>query len=352
MRSLLRTGIAGYGRVGRVRHQAVREAGSFLVTAVADSRPEIAEAAPAGCRVYRDYRDLLALDLDAVFVCTPNNISAAIAVDALDAGKHVFCEKPPGRTPAEVEAILAAERRHPTLKLKFGFNHRYHDAVREAVAIVEGGALGRLLWMRGLYGKSGGRGFAEEWRSRREIAGGGILLDQGIHMLDLFRLFGGDFDEVKGFVTTAFWDIDVEDNAFALLRNAQGQVAMLHSSSTQWKHLFSLEIFLSDGYVAINGILSGTRSYGREHLVVARRQFDGDGYVLGRPREEVTYFDTDLSWRRELEEFARCVWDGAPVVHGTSRDALEALRLVYRIYRQDDDWWAKHYADTDPEEAS
>jgi predicted dehydrogenase len=351
MRPLLRTGIVGYGRIGRLRHQGMRDEGSFVVTAIADPRSEAATGAPPGCAIHHDYRELLALDLDAVFVCTPNNVSASIAVDALDAGKHVFCEKPPGRTPAEVEAIVAAQRHHPGLKLKFGFNHRYHDAVREAVALVEGGGMGRLLWMRGLYGKSGGLGFEDDWRSRREIAGGGILLDQGIHMLDLFRLFAGDFDEVKSFVTTAFWEIDVEDNAFALLRNGRGQVAMLHSSSTQWKHLFSLEIFLSEGYVAVNGILSGTRSYGREQLVVARRQFDGDGYILGRPREEVTYFDTDLSWRRELEEFARCVREDVPVVHGTSRDALEALRLVYRIYQQDGDWWAKHYADVQPEEA-
>lgn len=349
MRSPLRTGIVGYGRIGRVRHQAMRENGSFLVTAIADPRPEALAAAPAGSAVHQDYRELLGFDLDVVFVCTPNNISANVAVQALDAGKHVFCEKPPGRTPAELDAIVTAQRRHPRLKLKFGFNHRYHDAVREAVALVRGGSLGRLLWMRGLYGKSGGLGFEDDWRSRRDIAGGGILLDQGIHMVDLFRLFAGDFEEVKSFVTTAYWDIDVEDNAFALLRNGEGQVAMLHSSSTQWKHLFSLEAFLSEGYVAVNGILSGTRSYGREQLVVARRQFDGDGYVLGRPREEVTHFDADLSWRRELEEFARCVQEDAPIVHGTVRDAVEALRLVYRIYEQDGEWWAKHHADVGPD---
>jgi predicted dehydrogenase len=141
-------------------------------------------------------------------------------------------------------------------------------------------------------------------------------------------------------VTRAYWDTDVEDNAFALLRNKHGQVAMLHSSATHWKHVFSMEIFLSEGYVAINGILSGSRTYGRETLVVARRPRDTEHAAQGSPREEVTYFDEDRSWSREVDEFADCILADRPVAVGTSEDALKAMELVYRVYESDESWLA------------
>ena len=286
----------------------------------------------------RDYRDLLRMDLDAIFVCTPNRFSPEVVVHALEAGRHVFCEKPPGRDLEDIAKIIEAEKRHPGLVLKYGFNHRYHMAVKEAKSIIDSGRFGQILWARGVYGKSGGVGFEESWRSRREIAGGGILLDQGIHMLDLFRYFCGEFDEIKSYVTRSFWkNTDVEDNAFALLRNTQNnRIAMLHSSSTHWKHTFLLDICLTDGYIAISGILSGTRSYGRETLVVGRRQFEDQSFAVGNPREEIIYFDSDPSWQDEVDEFADSVLNGRKVVCGSSLDALKALELVYKIYGADE----------------
>jgi len=199
---------------------------------------------------------------------------------------------------------------------------------------VDSGRLGRVLWLRGIYGKSGGPGFEGEWRSRKETAGGGILLDQGIHMLDLFRHFCGDFSEVKSMVSTAYWDVDVEDNAFALLRNAEGCVAMLHSSSTQWRHRFNLEIFMSEGYLIVNGILSSTRSYGDETISVARKRFE-PGFAPGQPIEEVIYFDHDPSWEREVADFIGNVRGGSPVETGNSEQALKAMELVFAIYHGD-----------------
>ena len=212
-------------------------------------------------RVVGDYEAVLADDVDAVFVCTPNRFSPDIAVAALDAGKHVFCEKPPGRTVEDIVRIREAESRNPDRVLKFGFNHRYHFGIMEAKKIVDSGKYGRILWVRGVYGKAEWAAYPTAWRSDPALVGGGILLDQGIHLLDLFRYFCGEFSEIKSMCTTAAGDSALEDNAFALLRTDDGRVAMIHSSANQWKHRFTLEIFMEDGYVIVDGMPSMSRSY-------------------------------------------------------------------------------------------
>ena len=331
--SPIRIGLIGLGKMGGIRARTIAAHPVTELVIGADSNEAAFKDFPA-IHTTADWREVVASDVDAVFVCTPNHLTAQAIIAALDAGKHVFSEKPPGRTVAEIEAIREAERRNPDRVLKFGFNHRYHAGIREARRLVTSGKLGRILWVRGVYGKSGGPDFEKQWRSDRAMAGGGILLDQGIHMLDLLRFFMGDFVEVKSMVDTAYWKIPMEDNAFALLRDAEGRIAMVHSSATQWKHRFSLEIYLSEGYLSVNGLLTSTRSYGEETITVARRRFD-DGFAAGKPREEIIYFDTDPSWELELAEFVECVREGHPVEHGTSSDALKVMQLVYRIYQDD-----------------
>jgi predicted dehydrogenase len=156
-------------------------------------------------------------------------------------------------------------------------------------------------------------------------------------MLDLLRFFFGDFPEVKSMVVTAHWPIEVEDNAFALLRDAQGRIASIHSSSTQWKHRFQLELYTTDGFLSVNGILSSTRSYGDESITVARKGLE-DATALGKPREEIVYFDTDPSWELEINEFIDAIRHDRPISYGTSDDALAAMDLVYRIYEADPAW--------------
>lgn len=322
--------------MGRIRAAEIAKRSDCVL--VTGSDPDISRHADfKGIRTHTDPLAVIESDIDAVFVCTPNRFTPDLVVRALDCGRHVFAEKPPGRTLEDVEHILAAELRNPRQILKFGFNHRYHAGIVEAKRIIDSGRLGDILWLRGVYGKAGGNGMNTEWRAQRELSGGGILLDQGIHMLDLFRLFAGEFTEVKSMVTTAYWNTDMEDNAFALLRTATGRVAMLHSSSTQWKHRFNLEIYTTEGFVSVNGILSSTRSYGDETITVGRRQL-GSGAPMGKPREETMYFDTDPSWELELAEFIDCVAGKSSVSHGSSTDALAAMSLVYRIYASDASW--------------
>lgn len=332
----IRVGIIGYGKMGIIRQEVIASRPDMQLIGVSDVRAP--QSLPPGCRYFADSGALIDA-VDAVFVCTPNKFAPEVAIRSLEKGKHVFCEKPPGRTVDDVKAMIAAEKAHPKTRLKFGFNHRYHGAITEALALATSKRFGKILWLRGIYGKSGGPGFTEGWRSSRDVAGGGILLDQGIHMIDLFRLFCGDFAEVKSFVTNSFWPIELEDNAFAIMRNARGQVGMLHSSATQWKHTFSLEIYLEKGYLAVSGILSSTRSYGQgEKLIVARNPRNPDTAALGNPREELIYFDKDLSWSLEIDEFVDCIRTGKPVGTGSSHDALRAMELVHAIYEADGGW--------------
>lgn len=327
----LRAGLVGYGYMGEIRRRNVDDHPDLTLVGVVD--PRVTDGARLGLTMFPSYEALIAEGLDVVFVCTPNRVTPDATVYALEHGCHVFCEKPPGRNVADIVRIREAERKHAHLKLIFGFNHRHHPGITEAKAIADSGALGRILYLRGAYGKSGGDGFEKGWRNDPEMGGGGILLDQGIHMLDLFRFFVGDFAEVSGMTSTTYWDIPVEDNGFLIMRTPSGQLASLHSSATSWKHTFRLEIGLEKGYLTVSGLLSKTGSYGRETLLVGRRPLRGESVALGNPREELTYYDADPSWDLQVQHFVECIRDDRPIADSTSLDALRVMEIVEQVYR-------------------
>ncbi len=336
MNQKLKAVIIGYGKMGRIREQCIIHNSRFELVGICDSSAEIAQTVKVP--FCTDYKELLSLKPDIAFTCTPNGYLPEIVTFFISHRVHVFCEKPPGKCKEDVQLMMGAERANPGIKLKFGFNHRYHEPIRETKSIIEKGRFGSIMWMRGIYGKSGGNHYEHSWRSKPEIAGGGILIDQGIHMLDLFRLFCGDFEEVSAFIGKYYWPAEVEDNVFAILRNQRGQVAMLHSSATQWQHKFLLDIYLEKGYFSILGILSSTQTYGTETLKIARCVYDKDGYPLPNPEETVTYYDEDQSWMMEIEEFAQCVIEDKPIENGLSSDAYKTLELVEKIYSADKEW--------------
>ena len=331
---ILRAGIVGYGSTGQIRRRYVDQHPQMKTVAVCDITFQEPSTSPDGVRCWTDFHQLLDEDLDVVFVCITNDIAPQATMEALERGMHVFCEKPPGRTVADVEAVREVEARNPFLKLRYGFNHRYHDSVIDAHRIIRSGELGRLVDLRGVYGKSKMIRFDSDWRTKRAIAGGGILLDQGIHMLDMMRYFAGEFVDIHAYVSNDSWHHDVEDNAYVLMRTADGVKAIAHSSATQWRHRFSLDITLTEGALALSGILSSTKSYGAEMLTVVSRHDDD----LGDPREVTTRYNRDDSWRREIFEFAGCVIDDEPVINGSSLEALRTMQLVYDIYAADPDW--------------
>ncbi len=331
----MRIGIAGYGVVGKRRRNVADQRDDMKVVAVCDQYFEDAGEMEDGVRYYPHFRDLLTEDLDALFVSISNDMAAEVTIAGLERGLHVFCEKPPGRDLDDIARVMAVAAKLPDQELKYGFNHRYHDSVREALGLLASGELGRVINMKGVYGKSQLVTFGQtSWRTNRALAGGGVLLDQGIHMVDLIRLFGGEFEDVHSFISNDYWKHDVEDNAYALMRSKSGVVAMLHSSATQWRHRFNLDITLEKGSIILSGILSGSKSYGAETLTIARTGGDD----MGDPLEQNTRYNTDPSWAAEVEEFARAITDNAEIAHGSVDDAYKTMELVYRIYAADAEW--------------
>lgn len=328
---MLNIGIIGMGKMGLTRALAIRQVGRGTVSVFFD--PDTGAMLDGVQRASTPAEIISDPSVDAVFVCTPNFQNFPLTIAALQAKKHVFCEKPPAFTSRDVLQIQAAER-DSERKLMYGFNHRHHRSICDMKAAIDSGKYGRILWMRGRYGKSVDDSFFKSWRADRALAGGGILLDQGIHMLDLFLHLGGGFDEVKAMVSNLYWRLDVEDNVFALLRDSgTGITASLHSTMTQWRHLFALEVFLEKGYMVLNGLKTSSGTYGDEVLSIAQNRSAAPA-ATWQDEERITYH-TDASWRSEVDHFLTAIEEDRPIEVGTSNDALEVMRLIERIYAND-----------------
>lgn len=345
----LKVGIAGFGVVGKRRKNCVDINPDMKVVAVCDRNFEGQGVLPDGVRYFHNYQDLLKEDLDVLIVCVTNEIAPEVTIAGLVRGLHVFCEKPPGRSVEDIVGVIRCEQAHPKQKLMYGFNHRYHESVKDALQTVRSGKLGKIINMRGVYGKSKLITFNQPaWRSNRAIAGGGVLLDQGIHMVDLMRLFAGEFKEVHSFISNLHWGFDVEDNAYALMRTADGIVGMLNSSATQWRHRFHLDINLERGSIILGGILSGSKSYGAETMTIVSADPEQDN---GDPMEQLTRYNRDPSWDEEISNFARYILNDLPVQSGSSDDALKTMQLVFKIYHADP-VWRETYAIPNPDLSS
>ncbi|MBM9577306.1 Gfo/Idh/MocA family oxidoreductase [Leptospira sp. 201903070] len=331
----LKVGIAGYGVVGKRRHQFIKQNPNLVVTAICDKSLEDGFLSSENLKVYQRFHDLIEKEnLDILLVCLTNDVAAEATILGLKKGLHVFCEKPPGRNLQEIEKVREAEKQLPNLKLKYGFNHRYHDSILEALKIVASGKMGKVINIRGVYGKSAIVNVANGWRANREIAGGGILLDQGIHMVDLIRLFAGEMEEVKSYISNSYWNLEVEDNAFALMKSRSGVIIQFQSTATEWRHRFNLQINLGEGSLVLSGILSGSKSYGQETLTIYPKDLESGG----NPRIETINYLEDNSWRDEINEFTDHILKNEPVKTGSSLDAYQTMKLVYQIYYADPEW--------------
>ena len=318
----MRLGIVGCGLIGQKRAAAAK---GHQIMAVADIVPARAQAlaASTGAMAMEDWRTLIDLDIDAVIISTSHDTLAEIALAAVVSGKHVLVEKPAGRRSAEIIPVAEAAAARRRI-VKVGFNHRFHPAVLKAREIFDTGALGEMMFIRGRYGHGGRPGMETEWRCQSEISGGGELIDQGSHLIDLARWFLGDLEVAYAYTPALFWNIPVDDNCFLALLARFGQMAWLHASWTEWKNMFSLEICGRNGKLTIEG-LGG--SYGLEKLTYHKMLPQ-----MGPP--ETTSWEypfPDTSWEREFAEFSAAIAEQRMPV-GNINDAIAVLDIINHAY--------------------
>lgn len=329
----IRTIIIGMGRMGVTRYEAMQRHGGFEVVAICDVSAD--RLAQYDIPAFTDWRECLAAtNPEAVFVCTVNKDIPKVVCAALEQGKAVFSEKPPGRTLEDAEWMRDTRNCTHSL-LKFGFNHRAHNSIIEAKALIDSHILGEIVCVRGIYGKAGNSNFPNEWRNDPRQSGGGILLDQGIHMLDLMcYLTDSDMQVLNSNVDNLVWkEMRTEDSAMATMRSSRGQLVSLHSSAVQWKHKFDMDLICTKGYIALNGLLTSTRSYGEESITYYRKDLEMRTGRLGKPREYTMCFDTDQSWDIEVGEFYEMVACGQNIQNGTAEEAVRVMRIIRDIYK-------------------
>jgi predicted dehydrogenase len=334
---MLEVGIIGCGLIGRKRAKVIKEDPACTLRCAADVDVKMAETlrdyADGNFTCYQSWEDMLERESPGVVVAaTPNKYLQEITLQSAQKKIHVLCEKPLGRNVQESKEMVVAAKEKGVI-LKTGFNHRHHPAISQAQKLATEGAIGALYYAKCSYGHGGRPGYEKEWRAGKEVSGGGELLDQGVHVVDLFRWFFGDFQEAFGTISTYYWDMDVEDTAFALFKTAKGQTASMHTSWTQWKNRFTFEIFGEAGYLIVEG-LGG--SYGVETLKIGKRKREEGKmlkYLGGVPDEEIlTYEGPDTSWREEWKEFTAAIRENREPM-GNGEDGLEAMRMIEAVYR-------------------
>jgi predicted dehydrogenase len=325
----MKVAIIGAGLQCRRRAPVIKEWPGASLAVIASLHLDQAKEAAArfGGEASDDWKSAVARkDVDAVLVCTPPHVHAEISIAAMRAGKHVLCEKPLTRTLAESEQMVAAAKETGRV-LKCGFNHRHHPAIRAAKQMLDEGKLGKPMFARCRYGICGRPGYEKEWRADPKQAAGGQFIEQGTHAIDLFRWFMGDIAEVACMTGVEYFkEQKLDDNGMAVFRMKSGATASLHASLTQWKNLFSFEVFGEDGYAQVEGL--GT-SYGTERLVTGRRDFDAPF------QDTITEFrGGDISWKEEWKEFVRAIEERREPM-GNGRDGLEAMRAGLAAYESE-----------------
>jgi len=317
--------IIGCGLIGQKRAKTLKHC---KLVACVDHFIERAQALAShhpGCSAFTDWKDAIKIDdVDIVIIATQHVSLAEIAHEAVAKGKHVLIEKPAARKAQELIPIIDTAKSSGSL-VRVGFNHRYHRAFRKARELVDDNMLGDMMFIRARYGHGGRIGYDKEWRSQPALSGGGELIDQGVHLIDLARWFLGDFAEVNGHAHTYYWDMPVDDNGFLLLKTAKKQTAFLHASCTEWKNLFSFEIYGKTGKIDIQG-LGG--SYGVEKITYYKMLPE-----MGPPETHSWEFPmADNSWDMEFTEFLEDIEQNRQPAAGL-HDAHAALTIVEKIYK-------------------
>ena len=319
-----RVALIGCGHVGQKRLNLLPPGSVTVACDLQLARAQQLAAQSAGCLATDSVEKALAApNVDAVLVATVNASLAPLAIQSAQAGKHVLVEKPGAISLKQFDELESVAGKRGVL-VRVGYNHRYHPACLKALEVFRSGALGPMMFVRGRYGQGGRPGYDMEWRADPKLSGGGELIDQGVHLIDLAGIFLGEFTRIEGHTATCFWNMPVDDNAFLSLRNAAGATAWLHASCTEWKNLFSLEIYGRLGKLHWEG-LGG--SYGLERLTHYRMLPE-----MGPPETTVWEFPRgDESWRIEMAEFFEDIRLKRTPVPGL-KEARAALAVVEAVY--------------------
>ena len=240
----MRFGLIGAGGIGKIRADALTQSAVCELTAVSDLDEARARAVAPGKKFYGDANDLIgSAEVDAVIISTPPPLHEPLAIAAASAGKHVLVEKPMAATPDACERMIAAASKAGTL-LTVGYNHRYFEALKLVRDVVASGEIGTLSHVRAYTGHSGLAEFKAPWMYDKQVMGGGALMDNGTHIIDLTRYIMGDPTEVFGFATHKVWGLGVEDEGIALLRTADGVTASIEASWHEWRgYRFHIEAY-------------------------------------------------------------------------------------------------------------
>ena len=318
-------GIIGCGLIGKKRSQSLGLKGKLIACADPDIDRAKKIALSKEIKVFKDWKKLLEVkEIDIVIIATPHNQLFKIIIQAYKMKKHILVEKPGSKNLKEMIKIISKVKNNK-IKIKVGFNHRYHPSIIKAKKIIKSGIIGKPMYLRARYGHGGRPRYEKEWRAKPSISGGGELIDQGSHLIDLSRLFLGEFSEVTGFINTYFWKMSVEDNAFLTLKTNSNKIAFLHVSWTEWKNMFSFEIFCSHGKLDING-MGG--SYGQEQLTLYKMS-----KKMGIPKQRKWRFKLkDISWKTEINDFYDdIIYNRKPKVN--LNDAYQNLKIINKIYK-------------------
>ena len=279
----------------------------------------------SNCLTTSKIDDVIASDVKVVFVSVANSSLSPIAELLASKGKHVLLEKPGGITADELIKLKDISLKNNAL-IRIGYNHRYHPACLKALELIKQPAFGDIMFVRGRYGHGGRIGYEKEWRANASISGGGELIDQGVHLIDLASIFIGKFDTIEGHIHTYYWNMNVDDNAFISLQNKNKNTAWLHVSCTEWKNTFSFEIYGKNAKLHWEG-LGG--SYGVERLTQYQMLPQ-----MGPP-QTVTYEYPmgDNSWKIEMDEFFEDIRLQRQPIPGLN-EGIETLKVVDTLYKQ------------------
>ena len=318
--------IIGAGLIGRKRALALPKETKLSLICDVDAKRGLQFAKDFNCEYESDWKKVIGNpNIQAVMVCTTNNWLAPITLAAIRKGKHVLAEKPGAISFSELESIYSEHKKNPTVVM-YGYNHRYHPGIVKAKELVDSEEFGEVLFIRARYGHGGRLGYEKEWRFQKDISGGGELIDQGSHLIDLTRYFCGEMTDVEGFTSTLFWKTKLEDTSFFVLRNRKNQYAHLSVTCIEWKNIFSFEIMLRTAKIQIDG-LGG--SYGKEKLVLYTMKPE-----MGPPEmQEFAFSDKDISWEQENEIFFDRI-KKRDYSSDSIENALYVMRMIEELYKR------------------